>query len=35
VIPTYISEIAPPAIRGQLTGFFEVSYQCGTLVGFW
>ena len=35
VIPTFIAETAPPAIRGQLTGFFEISYQMGALVGFW
>ncbi|KAL1408787.1 hypothetical protein Q8F55_005600 [Vanrija albida] len=35
VIPTFISEYSPPAIRGQLTGFFEVMYQAGALVGFW
>lgn len=35
VIPTFISEIAPPPIRGQLTGFFEILYQSGTLIGFW
>ncbi|TXT10599.1 hypothetical protein VHUM_02104 [Vanrija humicola] len=35
VIPTFISELSPPAIRGQLTGFFEVMYQAGALVGFW
>lgn len=34
-IPTFISEFAPPAIRGQLTGFFEIAYQAGSLVGFW
>lgn len=33
--PGYISEIAPPAIRGRLTGFFESFYQCGAVVGFW
>ncbi|KAK9895425.1 general substrate transporter [Cystobasidium minutum MCA 4210] len=33
--PGYISEIAPPAIRGRLTGFFESFYQCGPVVGFW
>ncbi|KAK6410624.1 hypothetical protein LTR95_018187 [Oleoguttula sp. CCFEE 5521] len=35
VCPTYISEIAPPAIRGRLTGFFESSYQIGAVIGFW
>ena len=35
VIPSYISEVSPIAIRGQLTGYFEVAYQVGGLVGFW
>jgi len=35
VIPTFIAETSPPAIRGQLTGCFEISYQAGALVGFW
>ncbi|GMK53695.1 hypothetical protein CspeluHIS016_0102810 [Cutaneotrichosporon spelunceum] len=34
-IPTFIGEFSPPAIRGQLTGFFEIAYQVGSLVGFW
>ncbi|KAK3112940.1 hypothetical protein LTR53_010251 [Teratosphaeriaceae sp. CCFEE 6253] len=35
VCPIYIAEIAPPAIRGRLTGFFESSYQIGSVIGFW
>lgn len=35
VSPLYTSEIAPPAIRGRLTGFFESSYQIGSVIGFW
>lgn len=35
IIPSYIAEVAPPAIRGQLTGYFDVAYQVGSLVGFW
>ncbi|CAK7206918.1 hypothetical protein SEUCBS139899_009725 [Sporothrix eucalyptigena] len=35
VVPTYISEISPPAIRGRMTGLFETTYQVGSLVGFW
>lgn len=34
-IPTFIGEFSPPAIRGQLTGFFEIAYQLGSLIGFW
>ena len=35
ISPIYISEIAPPAIRGRLVGFYEFSWQIGGLVGFW
>ncbi|KAK4047812.1 hypothetical protein OIV83_005154 [Microbotryomycetes sp. JL201] len=33
--PLYISEIAPPAIRGQLVGMYEIGWQIGGLIGFW
>lgn len=33
--PIYCSEISPPAIRGRLTGLFEMGWQIGGLVGFW
>ena len=33
--PIYVSEIAPPAIRGRLVGLYELSWQAGGLVGFW
>ncbi|TNY22236.1 general substrate transporter [Rhodotorula diobovata] len=33
--PLYISEISPPAIRGQLVGAYEIGWQIGGLVGFW
>ncbi|RDW92505.1 MFS general substrate transporter-47 [Coleophoma crateriformis] len=33
--PIYISEIAPPAIRGRLVGLYELGWQIGGLVGFW
>jgi sugar porter (SP) family MFS transporter len=35
ISPIYISEVAPPAIRGRLVGFYELSWQIGGLVGFW
>ena len=35
VVPIYISEIAPPAVRGQLVGIYELGWQIGGLVGFW
>ena len=33
--PLYISEIAPPAIRGQLVGMYEIGWQVGGIVGYW
>ncbi|WVQ81724.1 hypothetical protein IAT38_003849 [Cryptococcus sp. DSM 104549] len=35
VVPSYLAEVSPPPIRGVLTGFFEIAYQVGNLVGFW
>lgn len=35
VVPIYISEISPPAIRGRLVGLYELGWQIGGLVGFW
>ncbi|KAF2672733.1 general substrate transporter [Microthyrium microscopicum] len=35
VVPIYISELAPPAIRGRLVGIYELGWQMGGLVGFW
>lgn len=35
IIPSYIAEVAPPAIRGQLTGYFDVAYHVGSVIGFW
>ncbi|KAF7936698.1 uncharacterized protein EAE97_008064 [Botrytis byssoidea] len=35
IVPIYISEIAPPAIRGRLVGTYELGWQIGGLVGFW
>lgn len=35
IVPIYISEIAPPAIRGRLVGLYEMGWQIGGLVGFW
>ncbi|KAF7901520.1 hypothetical protein EAF00_003741 [Botryotinia globosa] len=34
-VPIYISEIAPPAIRGRLVGTYELGWQIGGLIGFW
>ncbi|KEZ41948.1 Quinate permease [Scedosporium apiospermum] len=33
--PIYISELAPPAVRGRLVGLYELGWQIGGLVGFW
>jgi len=35
IVPIYISEISPPAIRGRLVGIYELGWQIGGLVGFW
>ncbi|KAI0473411.1 general substrate transporter [Xylariaceae sp. FL0804] len=35
VVPIYISELAPPAVRGRLVGMYEIGWQIGGLVGFW
>ncbi|KAG9518422.1 general substrate transporter, partial [Aureobasidium melanogenum] len=34
-VPSYIAELSVPSIRGILTGFFEIAYQVGSLIGFW
>jgi len=35
MVPIYISELSPPAIRGRLVGIYELGWQMGGLVGFW
>jgi len=35
LIPIYISELAPPAIRGRLVSLYEMCWQIGGVVGFW
>ena len=35
IVPIYISELAPPAVRGRLVGLYELGWQIGGLVGFW
>ncbi|ODV72928.1 sugar porter family MFS transporter [Cyberlindnera jadinii NRRL Y-1542] len=35
VAPMYAAEIAPPSIRGQLIGFYEIAWQIGGVIGFW
>ena len=32
-VPIYISELAPPAVRGRLVGMYEFGWQIGGLVG--
>jgi MFS family permease len=34
-VPSYIAELSITSIRGILTGLFEVTYQSGSLIGFW
>jgi MFS family permease len=33
MVPIYISELAPPAVRGRLVGIYEMGWQVGGLVG--
>jgi sugar porter (SP) family MFS transporter len=35
IVPQYISECSPPAIRGRLIGVFEIVLQFSQVVGFW
>lgn len=35
IVPIYIAELSPPAIRGRLVGLYELGWQIGGLVGFW
>jgi MFS family permease len=35
LVPLYIAEVAPPAIRGRLVGTYEIGVQAGTCLGFW
>ena len=35
IIPIYLSELAPPAIRGRLVGLYELGWQIGGMLGFW
>ncbi|KAM5356463.1 hypothetical protein ACJ41O_003109 [Fusarium nematophilum] len=35
IIPVYISESGPPAIRGRLIGIFEIFLQFSQIFGFW
>ncbi|KAF8513808.1 quinate permease [Gautieria morchelliformis] len=35
IIPVFIAEFSPPAVRGRVVGIYEIMYQIGALVGFW
>jgi MFS family permease len=35
LVPLYIAEVSPPAIRGRLVGIYEIGVQAGTCIGFW
>ncbi|KXJ90087.1 general substrate transporter [Microdochium bolleyi] len=34
IVPLYVSEAAPPNIRGRLVGIYEVGVSAGTMIGF-
>ena len=33
IVPMFIAEFSPPAIRGRVVGIYEIMYQVGALVG--
>ncbi|KAJ1326025.1 MFS transporter SP family sugar:H+ symporter [Microdochium nivale] len=35
IVPLYVSEAAPPNIRGRLVGIYEIGVSGGTMIGFW
>ncbi|KAK4557110.1 hypothetical protein LTR86_006091 [Recurvomyces mirabilis] len=35
LVPLYVAELSPPAIRGRLVGIYEIFVQVGTCIGFW
>lgn len=35
IVPIYLAELAPPAIRGRLVGLYELGWQIGGMLGFW
>jgi MFS family permease len=35
IVPQYIAEWSPPAIRGRLVGIFEMVLQVSQIIGFW
>ncbi|KIW13397.1 hypothetical protein PV08_08585 [Exophiala spinifera] len=35
LVPLYLAEVSPPAIRGRLVGIYEIGVQAGTCIGFW
>jgi len=35
IVPLYISECSPPALRGRLIGIFEIQLQFWLVIGFW
>ncbi|TVY56075.1 putative quinate permease, partial [Lachnellula suecica] len=35
IVPLYIAELSPPAIRGSLVGLYEINNQLASLLGYW
>ncbi|KAF8585353.1 general substrate transporter [Ramaria rubella] len=35
IIPVFIAEFSPPAVRGRVVGLYEIMYQIGAVIGFW
>lgn len=35
IVPTFLSEISPPPIRGRVSAMYEIGWRTGDLIGFW
>lgn len=35
LVPLYIAELSPPAIRGRLVGIYEIQNQLSSVMGYW
>ncbi|RDW68273.1 hypothetical protein BP5796_08930 [Coleophoma crateriformis] len=35
VVPLYLAELSPPAVRGSIVGIYEINNQLSSLLGYW